>query len=169
MNTTVTRPTQTHYRQSVANFPSGVTVVTTHSNGEDVGLTVSAFASLSLEPPMVLVSIDESSRSHEFLQQGAPIGISVLAADHTETAVSFARHGHDRFAGVEIERRDSVPFIAGAVAWFLGEVTHRFIAGDHVILAVTVRGCDFREDATPLLYQNGRLRPWPELDPAIAG
>ena len=67
----------THYRNTVGNFPSGVTVVTTHSNGVDVGLTVSAFASLSLEPPMVMVSIDKQSKSHQYLKQGAPIGISV--------------------------------------------------------------------------------------------
>ena len=79
----MSQPTSTHYRETVANFPSGVTVVTTRDGGEDFGLTVSAFTSLSLDPPMVLVSIDRKSKSHQHLVEGAPIGISVLAAGHT--------------------------------------------------------------------------------------
>ncbi|MDO4685660.1 MAG: flavin reductase family protein [Corynebacterium sp.] len=161
MNAAITQPSVTHYRQTVANFPSGVTVVTTHADGEDIGLTVSAFASLSLEPPMVLVSIDQKSRSHGFLQSGSPIGISVLGANHTDIAVRFARHGHDRFADVDIFRRDSVPFINDATAWFLGEVTDRYQGGDHIILTVRVKDCDFQEGSAPLLYQNGRLHSYP--------
>ena len=86
----MSQPTSTHYRETVANFPSGVTVVTTRDGGEDFGLTVSAFTSLSLDPPMVLVSIDRKSKSHQHLVEGAPIGISVLAAGHTDVAVQFA-------------------------------------------------------------------------------
>ncbi|WJZ03206.1 flavin reductase family protein [Corynebacterium freiburgense] len=162
MKTTLDAPTSTHYRQTVANFPSGVTVVTTHADGEDIGLTVSAFASLSLEPPMVLVSIDKKSRSHEFLGIGAPIGISVLAAHHTDIAVQFARHGHDRFAGVALERKGCIPIIAKSAAWFRGQVTDRFRGGDHIILTIAVKECDFQEGVHPLLYQNGRLHSWPE-------
>lgn len=153
-------PTSTHYRQTVANFPSGVTVVTTHKDGEDIGLTVSAFASLSLQPPMVLVSIDQSSRSHAYLQVGSPIGVSVLAEGQTDLAVRFARHGLDRFADVGIDRRADIPFIAGAAAWFRGEVTSRYRGGDHIILTIAVHDCDFREGADPLLYHGGRLHAW---------
>ena len=67
----MSQPTSTHYRETVANFPSGVTVVTTRDSGEDFGLTVSAFTSLSLDPPMVLVSIDRKSKSHQHLAEGA--------------------------------------------------------------------------------------------------
>ena len=88
----MSQPTSTHYRETVANFPSGVTVVTTRDGGEDFGLTVSAFTSLSLDPPMVLVSIDRKSKSHQHLVEGAPIGISVLAAGHTDVAAR--RTGH---------------------------------------------------------------------------
>ena len=111
----MSQPTSTHYRETVANFPSGVTVVTTRDGGEDFGLTVSAFTSLSLDPPMVLVSIDRKSKSHQHLVEGAPIGISVLAAGHTDVAVQFARHVDDRFAGINIVRRgeQDIPFVGG--------------------------------------------------------
>lgn len=154
----------THYRNTVGNFPSGVTVVTTHSNGVDLGLTVSAFASLSLEPPMVMVSIDKQSKSHQYLKQGAPIGISVLASGHTDIAVQFGRHVPDRFAGIAIERGyNSVPLISGAVAWFSGEVVDRYTGGDHIIMTIRVIACDFLADARPLLYQRGQLHDWDEL------
>ena len=89
----MSQPTSTHYRETVANFPSGVTVVTTRDSGEDFGLTVSAFTSLSLDPPMVLVSIDRKSKSHQHLIEGAPIGISVLAfRGHQHCAARRAGH-----------------------------------------------------------------------------
>lgn len=161
----MSQPTSTHYRETVANFPSGVTVVTTRDSGEDFGLTVSAFTSLSLDPPMVLVSIDRKSKSHQHLVEGAPIGISVLAAGHTDVAVQFARHVDDRFAGINIVRRgeQEIPFVGDAAAWFLGDVRDRYVGGDHIIITVAVRECGWHDGGRPLLYRGGRLHNWPDV------
>ena len=161
----MSQPTSTHYRETVANFPSGVTVVTTRDGGEDFGLTVSAFTSLSLDPPMVLVSIDRKSKSHQHLVEGAPIGISVLAAGHTDVAVQFARHVDDRFAGINIVRRGEqyIPFVGDAAAWFLGDVRDRYVGGDHIIITVAVRECGWHDGGRPLLYRGGRLHNWPDV------
>lgn len=161
----MSQPTSTHYRETVANFPSGVTVVTTRDSGEDFGLTVSAFTSLSLDPPMVLVSIDRKSKSHQHLVEGAPIGISVLAAGHTDVAVQFARHVDDRFAGINIVRRgeQDIPFVGDAAAWFLGDVCDRYVGGDHIIITVAVRECGWHDGGRPLLYRGGRLHNWPDV------
>ena len=161
----MSQPTSTHYRETVANFPSGVTVVTTRDGGEDFGLTVSAFTSLSLDPPMVLVSIDRKSKSHQHLVEGAPIGISVLAAGHTDVAVQFARHVDDRFAGINIVRRgeQDIPFVGDAAAWFLGDVRDRYVGGDHIIITVAVRECGSHDGGRPLLYRGGRLHNWPDV------
>lgn len=161
----MSQPTSTHYRETVANFPSGVTVVTTRDGGEDFGLTVSAFTSLSLDPPMVLVSIDRKSKSHQHLVEGAPIGISVLAAGHTDVAVQFARHIDDRFAGINIVRRgeQGIPFVGDAAAWFLGDVRDRYVGGDHIIITVAVRECGWHDGGRPLLYRGGRLHNWPDV------
>lgn len=161
----MSQPTSTHYRETVANFPSGVTVVTTRDSGEDFGLTVSAFTSLSLDPPMVLVSIDRKSKSHQHLIEGAPIGISVLAAGHTDVAVQFARHVDDRFAGINIVRRgeQDIPFVGDAAAWFLGDVRDRYVGGDHIIITVAVRECGWHDGGRPLLYRGGRLHNWPDV------
>ena len=161
----MSQPTSTHYRETVANFPSGVTVVTTRDGGEDFGLTVGAFTSLSLDPPMVLVSIDRKSKSHQHLVEGAPIGISVLAAGHTDVAVQFARHVDDRFAGINIVRRgeQDIPFVGDAAAWFLGDVRDRYVGGDHIIITVAVRECGWHDGGRPLLYRGGRLHNWPDV------
>ena len=161
----MSQPTSTHYRETVANFPSGVTVVTTRDGGEDFGLTVSAFTSLSLDPPMVLVSIDRKSKSHQHLVEGAPIGIFVLAAGHTDVAVQFARHVDDRFAGINIVRRgeQDIPFVGDAAAWFLGDVRGRYVGGDHIIITVAVRECGWHDGGRPLLYRGGRLHNWPDV------
>ena len=161
----MSQPTSTHYRETVANFPSGVTVVTTRDSGEDFGLTVSAFTALSLDPPMVLVSIDRKSKSHQHLVEGAPIGISVLAAGHTDVAVQFARHVDDRFAGINIVRRgeQDIPFVGDAAAWFLGDVRDRYVGGDHIIITVAVRECGWHDGGRPLLYRGGRLHNWPDV------
>ena len=161
----MSQPTSTHYRETVANFPSGVTVVTTRDSGEDFGLTVSAFTSLSLDPPMVLVSIDRKSKSHQHLVEGAPIGISVLAAGHTDVAVQFARPVDDRFAGINIVRRgeQDIPFVGDAAAWFLGDVRDRYVGGDHIIITVAVRECGWHDGGRPLLYRGGRLHNWPDV------
>ena len=146
-------------RTAVGSFPSGVTVVTTQSEGMDIGLTVSAFASLSLEPAMVVVCIENKSKSLPHLAVGREIGISVLASDQLELAVQFARHVDDRFEGVEIERRGEigVPFISGAAAWFLGVVDSWYEGGDHTIVTVLIRECKSSEIRIPLLYKSGRL------------
>jgi len=161
----MSQPTSTHYRETVANFPSGVTVVTTRDSGEDFGLTVSAFTSLSLDPPMVLVSIDRKSKSHQHLVEGAPIGISVLAAGHTDVAGGSRRHVDDRFAGINIVRRgeQDIPFVGDAAAWFLGDVRDRYVGGDHIIITVAVRECGWHDGGRPLLYRGGRLHNWPDV------
>lgn len=148
-------------RAAVGTFPSGVTIVTTRSGGEDVGLTVSAFSSLSLEPAMVVLSVDNGSSSLPYLTVGAPVGISVLAEGQGGLAGQFSRKGIDRFAGVDIVRRtNDVALIEGAAAWFAGEIVNAFPGGDHTILTVSVADCGTEDDARPLLYQRGRIHDW---------
>ncbi len=149
-------------RAAVGTFPSGVTVVTTLTpSGEDVGLTISAFSSLSLEPAMVVLSVDNASQSLPYLTVGQPLGISVLAEGQGGLAHQFSRRGIDRFAGVGTHRRGrGVAVIDGAAAWFTGEIVNAFPGGDHTILTVAVHDCGTHEDARPLLYQRGQVHDW---------
>jgi len=161
----MSQPTSTHYRETVANFPSGVTVVTTRDGGEDFGLTVSAFTSLSLDPPMVLVSIDRKSKSHQHLVEGPRGCLGARGAAPPGGAVRPPRHVDDRFAGINIVRRgeQDIPFVGDAAAWFLGDVRDRYVGGDHIIITVAVRECGWHDGGRPLLYRGGRLHNWPDV------
>ncbi len=148
-------------KAAVRTFPSGVTIVTTRSGGEDVGLTVSAFSSLSLDPAMVVLSVANSSTSLPHLTVGAPVGVSVLAEGQGGLARQFSVRGIDRFAGVDLVRRGrGVALIDGAAAWFAGEIVNAFPGGDHTILTISVAECGTGDDARPLLYQRGRTHDW---------
>lgn len=166
MTVTVTDLTVTgdKLRAVVGTFPSGVTVVTTRrEDGTDVGLTVSAFSSLSLEPAMVVLSVDNGSTSLPYLTVGQLLGISVLAEGQGPIAYQFSRRGVDRFAGVAMQRRDSgVLLVDAAAAWFTGEIVNAFPGGDHTILTVAVHDCGTHDGARPLLYQRGQVHAWPE-------
>lgn len=148
-------------KEAVGIFPSGVTIVTTREGGRDVGLTVSAFTSLSLEPAMVMFSVASMSSSIPYLTAGAPVGVSVLANGQGTIARQFATRGIDRFSGVDIIRRGrEVPLIDGSAAWFAGEIVDVFQGGDHTIFTVAVRECGTGGGVRPLLYQRGRFHEW---------
>lgn len=163
----MTTVTGTQLRESVGTFPSGVTVVATRRDGVDHGLTVSAFISLSLEPAMVLASVESNSRVLPYLEPGSPVAISVLAEDQIDQAVRFGRHIDDKFAGVTVHRAgNDAPLITGAAAWFEGEVADVYLGGDHHIVTILVQDCGDDPERDPLLYQRGRLHPWPEAQEA---
>ncbi|MEJ5928211.1 flavin reductase family protein [Corynebacterium sp. H128] len=142
------------FRQVLGAFPSGVTVVTTHHKGEDLGLTVSAFASLSLDPEMVLVSIDNSSRTLAVLSVGAPIAVSILAAHQGAVARQFASGLPDKFAGVACRRLGDVPVIEDAAGWISGRVAGLFPGGDHTIVTIAVSHLELSGNP-PMVYANG--------------
>ncbi|APT84620.1 hypothetical protein CAQU_05545 [Corynebacterium aquilae DSM 44791] len=151
--------TSAQLRSAAGMFPSGVTVVTTRANGVDYGMTISAFASLSLEPAMVMVSIESTSHTLPHLAPGKPIAVSVLSDVQLEHAVQFARHVDDRFAGVPIRREGpaDVPVLEQAAAYFVGTVADWAQGGDHTIVTILVEDCGVDVTREPLHYHQGRL------------
>ena len=145
-------------------FPKGTTIVTTLHEGKDAGMTVSAFSSLSLNPPLVMLSVGNHSSSLPKLVEGNPVAISVLAQGQAPLAQQFARKGIDRFAGVETQRTSlGVPVISGCASWFTGTIQSKTPAGDHTIVIVHVEDCASDAEIAPLLYQGGEFHHWPEL------
>lgn len=145
-------------RQVVGTFPSGVTVVTAHNDtGEDIGMAVSSFASLSVDPPMILVSVGNSASAMPHLGVGTELGVSVLAEGQAWIARQFSRKGIDRFADVDAWRGEGdVVLIGGAAAWFTGRIEAALPGGDHTIFTVTVDDCGTVDDTNPLLYKRGQ-------------
>lgn len=140
-------------RGAFSRFATGVTIVGFENHDGIHGLTVNAFTSVSLDPPLLLVSIQKTSRSHEPLMQ-QPFSVSILAGTHAATARSFA--SKDRAGAPDWDRSGRVPRIADAIGWFECEHWAQHDAGDHTL--VVGRITDFgRADGEPLLFFNGAL------------
>ena len=152
------------YRDVMRHFPSGVTVVTIKSPGSDVvhGLTVSSFASVSPEPPLILVSIDHRATAYTLLEvAGVSFAINILAHDQMELSNRFAwLKDEDRFGqGEWTTAATGAPILADCLAWLDCTVYSRFSAGTHTIYIGEVQASGVpRPDVKPLLYWNRGYR-----------
>jgi flavin reductase (DIM6/NTAB) family NADH-FMN oxidoreductase RutF len=158
------------FRNALGRFASGVTVLTAQYEEQTHGMTANAFVSVSLDPPLILVSLDNRSNMHHILPHVRRFGISVLAESQEALSNHFAGRTtaelHVRFV-----YRNSLPLIAGAVAFFVVEVTDIHPAGDHTLYISRVE--HFEEgEGKPLLFfggrygqvrdEKGKVAPWPQ-------
>jgi len=144
------------FRAVLGRFPSGVTVVTTKSaDGSDQGMTVSAFCSVSLEPPLVLICIEKSASAHQALTTAKGFVVNVLSAKQELVARRFAIVDIDRFEGVGFTRSSRDYAILDDVLAVI-ECSRVSICegGDHTIVLGEVEATR-AESGTPLLYYRG--------------
>ncbi|MBO0828206.1 MAG: flavin reductase family protein [Streptosporangiales bacterium] len=141
-----------NFRTSMSLLATGVTVVTTTTHEGPVGMTASAVCSLSLEPPQLLVCVQQALPTHVALEQSAAFGISVLGEEHVGVARRFATRGADRFAGLTMRDDIGAPILADAIAFFECRVEERHPGGDHTIFVGRVLRCGHQPGRRPLLY-----------------
>ncbi len=158
------------FRAALGQLASGVVLVTAHDpeegpRGEDVGMTATAFLSVSLEPPMVLVSVREDSRMEETLSHVDRWAVSILSADQRTTAARFAMKGRvsDRllFADVPHSRgaASGAPLVTGALATVECRTVDRIPAGDHIlVLGHVLEARVGAPTGGPLMYFRGQYR-----------
>lgn len=141
------------FRQALAHFACGVTVVAVRGPGGPVGLTATSFTSTSLEPPLVLVCISRSARIHETMVGGEHFGVSILEEGQSWIAAQCAGPTEERFKGVPLDTQtcDGVPIIDGAHASVVCRRYAAHEAGDHTILLGEVLQCRVRE-GRPLIH-----------------
>jgi flavin reductase (DIM6/NTAB) family NADH-FMN oxidoreductase RutF len=155
MKTSLSFPVR-QYRNALGRFASGITVVTTEHEGRTHGMTANAFVSVSLEPPLVLVSLDKRCKMHQVLLITRRYGVSVLA----ETQQAFSNHFAGRSVNglqVPFTRRNEMPLLEGAVAYFVAEVIDVHPAGDHTLYIGHVQ--HFESYAgRPLLFYAGNYQ-----------
>lgn len=152
------------FRKALGTFASGVTVVTARNEaGQPVGVTVSAFSSVSLEPPLIVVCLDKRTRAIEVAGVGGLPGksfaVHILADTQQDLSNHFASRTEDRFAGIDWQPSAAgVPLLAGCLARL--ECTQHSVveAGDHVLLVGLVEGITLDDNAQPLLYFRGSYR-----------
>jgi flavin reductase (DIM6/NTAB) family NADH-FMN oxidoreductase RutF len=147
------------FRATLGRFASGITIITAHdAGGRDVGMTVSAFSSLSLTPPLVLVCIDNGASVAPVLEHCESFGVNILGDNQEELSRRFAERELDRFEGVAVSRGAlGVALLDGALASLECRVTAREPAGDHTILIGEVQAASVCE-GHPLLYYRGGYR-----------
>jgi flavin reductase (DIM6/NTAB) family NADH-FMN oxidoreductase RutF len=141
------------FRETLAHFASGVTIVTVHTADGPVGFTATGFTSVSLAPPLVLVCIDEGASAHDAVVAGDHFGVSILSVEQSGIAMQFARSNIDRFHGVPLREVGGgrAPFIEGALAHLECRKHARYVEGDHTILIGRVLAADVHAGA-PLLH-----------------
>ncbi|AOE85322.1 p-hydroxyphenylacetate 3-hydroxylase reductase component [Pseudomonas sp. TCU-HL1] len=164
------------FRRALGNFATGVTVVTaTALDGTRVGVTANSFNSVSLEPPLILWSIDKRSSSLAVFEQASHFAVNILAADQIDLSNQFARPRDDKFEGVAVETGiGGAPLLPDCAARFECEMHQRVEGGDHwILIGKVVRFDDFGR--SPLLYHQGaysmvlphtRMTPKTEGQPA---
>lgn len=148
------------FRRALGRFASGVTVITACSESKTHGMTANAFVSVSLDPPLVLVCLDNRSFMHRVLPEAGRYGVSLLAEDQERLS--------DHFAGRTIENihirfvtRNGIPLLDGAAGYFVVRVIDAHPAGDHTLYIGEVEHFESREER-PLLFFAGRYRRLPK-------
>ena len=139
------------FRELMAGVCAPVTVITAADGGLPFGTTVSAFASLSLNPPMATVALDRSSAVLQRIAATGRLGVNVLGRGQGELAVAFARRGVDRFAGVDWHLDHGLPRLADAPGWMACDLARVVEGGDHLLLLALVTHCA-TTNAAPLVY-----------------
>jgi flavin reductase (DIM6/NTAB) family NADH-FMN oxidoreductase RutF len=141
-------------RQVMGRFATGVTVVTTMDRDTIHGMTANAFLSVSLHPPLVLVSLGRC-RMGEMLPRTKRYGVSILASDQVQFADHFAARGHAK-EEPEFVWHNGLPLLDGALAHLVCRVVDTHPAGDHVLWIGEVEHLHHR-DGEPLLFYTGRF------------
>lgn len=144
------------FRNVLGRFAASVTILSARDeSGRDRGMTVSAFSSVSLSPPLVLACVDHVASIHPTLMKTEWIGISILAETQEAYSRRFADPNADRFDDLEIHRgRHGVGLLVGAAAHLECRIVARHNAGDHTIFVAGVEHAA-THSARPLLYYRG--------------
>lgn len=148
------------FKDVVSRFATGVTVVTTRDDrGNLFGLTANAFASVSLQPPLILVCLNNSSATYKFLKQAGSFAVHILAEDQQHLARAFAEKGRDKGSLVDWQIGEGgIPGLRHCLASMDCQLAHDYAGGDHVIVVGRVERMRASPDTDkPLLYYRGAL------------
>jgi flavin reductase (DIM6/NTAB) family NADH-FMN oxidoreductase RutF len=141
------------FLQAMASVATSVTVISTSDPAGAHATTVSAFASLSLNPPMVMFALDRNSELLARLQRTRRVGVSILAEGQSDVALACARKGPDKLDHVPWENDHGLPRIRDALAFLVCDTVEEFPGGDHVIVTGRVVHVQVSADAnTPCVY-----------------
>lgn len=147
------------FREALAHYASGITVITSHLDGEPIGFTCQSFYSVSMSPPLVSFSVMSSSASYPKIRQAGRFVVNILSGEQVGISNQFARRGTDKWHGVEWQQSPlGNPILAGSLHWLDCEIHAEHAAGDHLIVIGEVKALNLQQAAAtqPLLYFKGQ-------------
>lgn len=152
------------FRRALSRFASGVTVVTTKdADRKFYGITVSAFCSVSLAPPLILVCIERTTSSHHALAQSKRFVVNILRENQQSLSNHFAAPSDDKFAGIAYHAGiEEIPILTGALANLECRLQNSYEGGDHTIFVGEIENA-IVNDGNPLLYFHGNYRQFNDL------
>ena len=153
----------TLFKEAMGNYPTGVTIVTTtDKENNPVGLTVNSFASVSLDPLLVLWSIDHGVSSLDDFKRADGFAVHILAGNQQELVKLFSSKGADRFSIATWELSDlKLPILSDAFAVLQCKTFKQVEAGDHTILIGEVKDIQISREKEPMLYHRRQFGPIP--------
>ncbi|MBW3098166.1 flavin reductase family protein [Pseudohoeflea sp. DP4N28-3] len=144
-------------RQALGQFPTGVCIVTASVDEEAVGMTISSFNTLSLDPPLVLFSIDRRAKSLPLWEKAGGYAINVLSEKQRDLSNRFARSLGDKWSGTRFERGyGDAPVFHGVAAAFECKPFAIHEGGDHLLFIAAVQRFRHDPDRAPLVFSQGR-------------
>ena len=142
-------------RETLGMFATGVTVVTTRAGDQIHGMTANAFMSVSLKPPLVLISVDRRTKMCSLLHEGLRFGVNVLAADQHALSDRFAGRAQEDAPMPSFAMVHETPLVEGSAAQFVAHVVRSYWGGDHSLFLGQVEYARRAPDALPLLFHGG--------------
>jgi flavin reductase (DIM6/NTAB) family NADH-FMN oxidoreductase RutF len=142
------------FRRTLGMFATGVTIVTTRFGDQVHGMTANAFMSVSLQPPLILISVDRRAKLNSLLREGARYGVSVLEEHQTALSDRFAGRAGDDLPEPRFEIVHETPLVEGALAHLVARVVRSYWGGDHSLFLGRVEYVRYGE-GTPLLFHGG--------------
>lgn len=162
-DTVVLDPTE--LRRAFTLYPRGVMAVAAMVDGAPVGLAVSAFVSVSLDPPLMLICIDRASSTWPKLANVPGLGVSVIAENQAWLGRQLGSRRTDRFAGADFEERESgALLLSGASARFDTTIEQVHEGGDHLMVLLRVVHMEARPEVAPLVWHDSKFAAVGTLD-----
>lgn len=153
------------FRNAMGNFATGVTVITTEFNGDVHGMTANAFMSLSMNPKLVVISVDENAHMLDKIKQSGKYAVNILSAEQQDLSMNFAgQRKTDK--EIPFQTAGGVPVIEGALAQITCEVAGEHAEGDHTLFIGSVIDVHL-EEHEPLVFFKGKYRTLSSIEETV--
>ena len=150
------------FRNAVGTFPTGVTIITTKHGDIVHGMTANAFMSVSLNPKLLVISIDEKASMLNKIKQSNRFALSILAENQHDISMHFAGQ-KKRDKEIQFDWLDGLPIISGSLANIVCTVKDAYIAGDHTLFIGELNQIHVADSGFPLTFYKGKYQSIKEL------